>query len=313
MQEKNPLYIEFSRPHWNQFCSEIPLAFNEKLFFQAENSNHFISSFSEIKDIYLPLIRLLTSLIQASNNLHSMMKKSGITAHKTPYLIGITGSVAVGKSQMARMIQTLLSHSEEAPQVALINTDGFLYPNAALKKKQIMRRKGFPESYHLSEFIQCLIALKSGKFDLKIPQYSHEIYDILADTWQSLPSQLDVVIVEGLNVLNIPLEQKNPVSSWIISDFFDFTIYVDASISNIKTWYMDRLMTLRAKARTMPKAYFHPFCHFTEIESKKIAEKTWKEINEVNLIENILPFKHRANLILQKGNDHAVEKIWLRR
>jgi type I pantothenate kinase len=266
----------------------------------------------EIIQIYLPLSRLLNFYVMAAHQLYAVTDRflhSDI--RKVPFIIGIAGSVAVGKSTTARVLQKLLSLWEGHPQVELVTTDGFLYPNKVLEERGLLNRKGFPESYDARRLIGFLADLKSGKPKVSSPVYSHLYYDVQKsqEHWIEQP---DIVILEGINVLQAgrPTDKASRV---FVSDFFDFSIYVDASEAYIEKWYVERFQALKETAFRNPGSYFHRFAHLSEEESRKMAKKIWQEINAPNLIENILPTRNRAKLILKKGPDHFVEEVWLRK
>ena len=270
-------------------------------------------SLSEVVDIYMPLTQLLHVYITASQDLYGLTS-SFLTqnALKTPYLIGLAGSVAVGKSTTARLLQALLSRWPYHRKVALVTTDGFLWPNRLLEERGLMQRKGFPESYNLDALKQFVSDLKAGRSQLRIPVYSHHIYDIVPDLSQVI-DQPDIVIIEGLNILQTG---KNPGGNRphvFISDYFDFTIYVDARISLIRQWYIDRFLTFYRKAQQDTSSFFSRFAQLTESEARLHASRIWKTINEVNLRENILPTRERARLILKKGAGHSVQSVYLRK
>lgn len=273
----------------------------------------------EIIQIYLPLSRLLTFYIKATEELYAVTDKflhASIT--KVPFIIGIAGSVAVGKSTTARVLKRLLSLWPGHPKVELVTTDGFLYPNRVLEQKGLLNRKGFPESYNTRKLIRFLADLKSGKPKVSAPVYSHLYYDVMEgeEHWIERP---DIIIFEGINVLQAAGHSlkrggmQGKFSSVFVSDFFDFSIYVDAEVSHIERWYVERFETLKRTAFKDPASYFHRFAKLSPEESKAMAKEIWHEINEPNLIENILPTRNRATLILKKGPDHFVEEVWLRK
>lgn len=305
-------YLQFSRDTWRKFRKETPLTLTENDLATLHGQIEEVS-LDEIADIYLPLSRLLNLYVAATQELYQVTGKFlGHSGPKVPYIIGIAGSVAVGKSTTSRILQALLSRWQNHPHIALVTTDGFLYPNAILQQRDLMNRKGFPESYDLPKLIEFLTDLKSGKSHLHVPIYSHHEYDIVPDKYEII-DRPDIVIVEGLNVLQVSplkLEQKPRT---FVSDFFDFSIYVDAQTSIIKEWFMQRFKLFRQKAKNDPKAYFYHFANISEQEAYDFAEQVWTEINEKNLNENILPFRERANLILVKDKNHAVEKVYLRK
>ena len=305
-------YLEFSRDTWRGFRANTPLTLSEEDLVQLKGHNEPVSLL-EVADIYLPLSRLLNLYVAATQDLYKVTTRFlGHPEPKVPYIIAVAGSVAVGKSTTARILQALLSRWQNHPQVALVTTDGYLYPNAVLEERKLMNRKGFPESFNLPALIEFLTALKAGKPNLKVPVYSHHHYDILPDTYQTV-DRPDIVIIEGLNVLQTAFQLSAKQPQWLVSDFFDFSIYVDADPEILKSWYLQRFLTFRNKARFDPQAFFHQFAQWPETQVLAFAQNIWTEINEKNLRANILPFKRRARLILAKGQDHAVERVFLRK
>jgi type I pantothenate kinase len=269
----------------------------------------------EITQIYVPLSRLLNLYVTAAQGLHAATNSFlGSQVHKVPYIIGIAGSVAVGKSTTARVLQRLLAAWPNHPRIALVTTDGFLYPNRVLEQKDIMNRKGFPESYDIRRLIQFLASVKSGKGKVTAPVYSHLEYDILPNELQTIESP-DIVIVEGVNVLQVrprqPQVQREPAI--FVSDFFDFSIYVDAEEKDLQEWYVERFKSLRRTAFQNPDSYFHRYAHLSDAESEDFARGIWNEINKPNLELNIMPTRFRASLILEKGSHHFVQSLKLRK
>lgn len=257
--------------------------------------------------------RLLNLYVAATQNLHSVTDTFlGNNAAKVPYIIGVAGSVAVGKSTGARILRALLARWPNHPKVDLITTDGFLFPNAVLEERGIMHRKGFPESYDQRRLVRFLDDVKSGVPSVGAPVYSHTVYDILTGELQMV-EQPDIVIVEGLNVLQTSAIRGARPIPLFVSDFFDFSIYVDAEVKDIESWYVERFLTLRDTIFRNSDSYFHRYAHLTTEEAIDTARDIWRQINQLNLVENILPTRERAHLILRKGEDHSVQEIWLRK
>lgn len=264
----------------------------------------------EIEDIYFPLAHLLNIMIQETKQVHvnvnGFLQKH---TQKLPFIIGIAGSVAVGKSTTARVLQKVLSMLPGKPKVDLVTTDGFLYPNATLIERGLLNRKGFPESYDTKLLLNFLAAMKSGEECFEVPMYSHVEYDILKDRKQ-LVHQPDILIVEGINVLQVNSTTGNNI---FVSDYFDYAIYVDANETDIMDWYINRFESLRATSFQNPDSYFHRFANMNAEESLAMATNIWNEINKPNLTENILPTRYRADLILEKGSHHFVKNVKVRK
>ena len=300
-------YLSFDRDEWADLRAATPLTIRERDLEALRGINENID-LDEVAAIYLPLTRLLNLYVSATQNLHKVSATFlGAMAPKVPYVIGIAGSVAVGKSTFARILQALLARWPEHPRVDLITTDGFLFPNAILEDRGIMNRKGFPESYDTKNLLQFLRNLKSGAPSAIAPVYSHVVYDIV-ESEQVTVSQPDIVILEGLNVLQVGSEANE-----FVSDYFDFSIYIDALESDIETWYIERFQALRETVFRDPNSFFQHYAHLTDEQAVELARGIWREINGKNLVENIEPTKSRASLIVKKGSDHRVTNVHLRR
>jgi type I pantothenate kinase len=268
---------------------------------------------TEVEEIYLPLSRLLSFYVAATQRLfHAQQNFLGTEDAKMPYIIGVAGSVAVGKSTTARVLQALLARWPNVPKVDLVTTDGFLYPNAILAREGLMERKGFPESYDLSALLHFLSDIKAGRRPARAPVYSHLIYDVMPNQWIEV-DRPDILIVEGLNVLQTGAPPKDGKAIPYVSDFFDFSIYLDADEDVLRAWYVDRFLTLRGTAFRDPKSYFHRYATLSDEEAVETAVAIWTRINLLNLNENILPTRQRADLILKKVESHLVEEVALRR
>ena len=304
-------YVELTRDDWARLRESTPLTLSETDLDRLRGVNDPVSV-DEVAQIYLPLSRLLNLRVAATQELHAATARFlGTSGSRPPFIIGIAGSVAVGKSTTARVLKALLAHWLDHPRVDLVTTDGFLLPNAVLEERGLMRRKGFPESYDLRTLVQFVADVKAGVAEVRAPVYSHTRYDIVDGEWQVV-RQPDILILEGLNVLQTgPLRPAAPQRVFV-SDFFDFSVYVDADVSEIETWYVERFMTLRETIFRDPASYFHHYAELSADEAREVARGIWRSINLVNLRENILPTRERAHLILDKGSDHEVQRIRLR-
>ena len=267
----------------------------------------------EVVDIYLPLSQLLNFYVEASQELHGETENFlGKGEGKVPFIVGLAGSVAAGKSTTARVLQALLARWSSHPRVELVPTDGFLLPNAVLEERGLMARKGFPESFDLPKLLKFLGDVKSGRGSVQVPVYSHLVYDVLSDKMLDI-EQPDVVIVEGLNVLQPASLPKGGEAVPFVSDFLDFSIYIDAAEDLVEAWYVERFLRLRQTAFRDPASYFHRYSKLSETQARETGLSIWREINLINLKENILPTRKRADLILHKGADHAVDSVAIRK
>ncbi len=306
-------YHFFSSEEWSRFRADTPLTLTGDEVKRLRSIGDPID-LKEVRRIYLSLSRLLSAHVESSQILFEQRNRflSLSDVAKTPFVIGIAGSVAVGKSTTARILKELLRRWPSSPKVDLITTDGFLYPNAVLQKRNLMQRKGFPESYDTGALLRFLSAIKAGQPNVKAPCYSHLVYDVLPDEFK-IVDRPDILIFEGINVLqsrHLPADGKIVP---MVSDFFDFSIYIDAEESLIRNWYVHRFMNLRETAFRDPNSYFHRYASITEEEALATAEGLWKNINLKNLRQNILPTRPRADLILQKGTNHLIEQVALRK
>jgi type I pantothenate kinase len=306
-------YRFFSAERWAGFRADTPLTLTEDEVRRLSSLNDPVD-LDEVRRIYLSLSRLLSAHVEASQLLFHQRKVFFNTGDvvKTPFIIGIAGSVAVGKSTTARILQELLGRWPSSPKVDLVTTDGFLYPNEVLRGENIMDRKGFPQSYDVGQLLRFLSAIKSGEPDVRAPVYSHLTYDVVPGEYV-LIDRPDILIFEGINVLQTRDLPPDGRAVPVVSDFFDFSIYIDADEDLIHTWYIDRFMRLRETAFRNPQSFFHRYSQLSEDAARAIGESLWASINLKNLRENIVPTRPRADLILRKGADHLVEEVALRK
>jgi type I pantothenate kinase len=304
-------FLTFSRDEWAERRNNTPLTLSNSDLATLRGLNDVLSM-DEVVDIYLPLSRLLSLYVGATRELHrATYTFLGNHAARVPFVIGLAGSVAVGKSTTSRILQALLARWPDHPAVDLVTTDGFLFPNAVLEARGLMSRKGFPESYDRGRLVRFLAAVKSGAPEAHAPVYSHQRYDIVEGETQVV-RQPDIVIVEGLNVLQAP-PARGTEHQVFASDFFDFSIYVDADERDIEQWYVERFLKLRDTVFRDPSSYFHKYASLSETEARQVAARIWHEINGVNLRDNIAPTLGRAHLVLFKGPHHFVQQVQLRR
>jgi type I pantothenate kinase len=305
-------YRVFSRAEWAALREDTPMTLTPDEVTRLRSLNDRLDM-AEVEDIYLPLSRLLSLYVVATQRLFRAQQGFlGTEDAKMPYVIGVAGSVAVGKSTTARVLQALLARWPNVPKVDLVTTDGFLYPNAVLEREGLMEKKGFPESYDLPALLRFLSDVKAGRRPARAPIYSHLVYDVVPNHWVEV-DRPDILVVEGLNVLQTGRLPKDGSAIPFVSDFFDFSVYIDADEEVLKTWYVDRFLTLRGTAFRDPKSYFHRYAKLTDKEAVDTASAIWSDINLVNLHENILPTRQRADLILKKATSHLVEEVALRK
>ncbi len=301
-------FNEISRADWAELGNTTDLPLTEAEIQQIRGLGDFLD-IKEVKDVYLPLSRLLNLYVAEHQKLHQATSNFlGSQSGRVPFIIGVAGSVAVGKSTVSRLLKELLSRWDGTPQVELITTDGFLYPNEELEKRGIMHRKGFPESYDRLALLKFVADIKSGAAETTAPVYSHLSYNIVPGETATV-TRPDVLIIEGLNVLQSPGTGQDVA----LSDFFDFKIYVDAATENITEWFLNRFYKLRESAFTNPASYFHRYAEMDVEKALARANEIWSTINLPNLVENILPTRSRATLVLQKGSNHQVERVLLRK
>ena len=307
-QQQLRSYLTFDRPSWSTLRNSVPLTLTEAELKGLRGINEAIS-LEEVRDIYLPLSRLVNLYVKSRQDRRKVIGEFLGQKDNIPFLIGIAGSVAVGKSTTARILQALLDRWSAHPKVALVTTDGFLYSNNELEKRNIMHRKGFPESYDVRKLIRFISDVKSGKRQVQAPVYSHVTYDILPNQHRVI-DQPDILILEGLNVL-----QANPADDYgvrrYVSDYLDFSIYVDADVKQLEQWYIQRFLDFRKGAFSDPNSYFNHYANLSDEEAIRIAKEIWRTINLVNLKDNILHTRDKADLILQKGASHRMEQVLL--
>ncbi|KQQ51936.1 type I pantothenate kinase [Plantibacter sp. VKM Ac-2880] len=301
-------YVEIDRAEWARLAPETSTPLSETEVVQIRGLGDRLDM-REVEEVYVPLSRLLSLYAKGTQDLgRATSRFLGDQALRTPFVIGVAGSVAVGKSTIARLLRELLSRWPDTPHVELVTTDGFLYPNEELQRRGIMDRKGFPESYDRRALLRFITAVKSGAAEVRAPFYSHLRYDIIP-TAQVVVRRPDVLIVEGLNVL----QPAATASGLAISDLFDFSIYVDARTRDIESWYVDRFMALKRGAFSNPNSFFNVFAELSDEEAADQARGFWRSINEPNLVDNIRPTRSRAKLVLRKDSDHTVSSVLLRK
>ena len=305
-------YHRFTKEEWSRLRADEPMTLDAA---DVERLRALNDPFSmeEAEQIYLPLSRLISFYVEATQALHdASLRFLGTTDGRVPYIIGVAGSVAAGKSTTARVLRALLQRWPSSPKVDLVTTDGFLFSNAELEERGLMDRKGFPESYNRTRFIKFLSDIKSGRPEVAVPVYSHLVYDLVPGD-QVLVDRPDILIVEGLNILQPGELPRTGRPIVFASDFIDFSIYLDADERDLKTWFMQRFSRLRETAFTDPRSFFHRFSQMSEKEAMEFGLWAWDSINLPNLVDNILPTRSRADLILHKGADHAIDRVELRK
>ena len=305
-------YVDLTRAEWSALRERTPLPLTAQEVERLRGLGDQID-LDEVRDVYLPLSRLLNLYVGATTGLRGALNTClGAAQRGTPFVIGEAGSVAVGKSTTARVLKALLARWPEHPRVELVTTDGFLHPNAELERRGLMNRKGFPESFDTARLLNFLHEVKSGRARVEAPVYSHFHYDIIPGQ-TTIIDRPDILIVEGLNVLQPARMPKDGEAIPFVSDFFNFSIYMDADPKVIEEWYVTRFMRLRQTAFRDPAAYFHRYAKLTPDGAREQALEIWRSVNEKNLYENIIPTRQRARLILRKGPDHQIENVALRR
>jgi type I pantothenate kinase len=305
-------YQTLSREQWANLRADTPMTLTAEEVTRLR-SLHDRLDMKEVEEIYLPLSRLLSLYVAATQRLFIVQQHFlGTADTKVPYIVGVAGSVAVGKSTTARVLQALLARWPNVPKVDLVTTDGFLYPNAILEREGLMDKKGFPESYDLPTLLRFLADVKAGLRPVRAPIYSHLVADVVPNLWIEV-DRPDILIVEGLNVLQAGNLPKDGKAIPFVSDFFDFSVYIDADEDVLHEWYVHRFLTLRGTAFRDPKSYFHRYAQLSDEEATETATSIWNRVNLANLRENILPTRQRADLILKKSASHRVEQVALRR
>ena len=305
-------FVELDRQTWSRLAAQMEQPLNEEDIVRLRGLGDPLDM-KEIREVYLPLSRLLHLYVEAAGQLHAATTTFlGEQTQRTPFVIGVAGSVAVGKSTIARVLREMLRRWPGTPNVELITTDGFLYPLAELKRRQLLERKGFPESYDRRSLLRFVSEVKGGAEEVRAPWYSHVTYDIVPEK-EVVVRRPDVLIVEGLNVLAPARPRHDGRQGLAVSDFFDFSIYVDAKTAYIEEWYVDRFRRLQSTAFAQPESYFHRYASLSPTEAESTARDIWKRINEPNLEENVLPTRGRAQLVLSKDADHSIRRMLLRK
>ncbi|MFT3875552.1 MAG: type I pantothenate kinase [Propioniciclava sp.] len=305
-------YVLADRRMWADLAGQMPLQLTEEALRRARSRADFIDM-STVEQVYLPLAELINLYVMHTGHLYrSTHEYLGLSERRTPFVIGVAGSVAVGKSTTSRLLEALLAQLPGRPRVSLVTTDGFLLPNAELERRGLMQRKGFPESYDRQALLRFVMDVKSGIEEVSAPVYSHLVYDIVPGE-RVVVHRPDILIVEGLNVLQPARARQDGSLSLAVSDFFDFSVYVDADENDLRSWYLTRFMRLRETAFTDPRSYFTRYASLDADAALAYAEQVWDTINRPNLVENILPTRGRATAILRKDAQHDIEWIRIRK
>jgi type I pantothenate kinase len=306
------MYEKFNREQWSKLRANMPMEISGEDLDSLRGLNDPVS-LDEVEAIYLPLGRLLNIHIAMATGLVRVKDSFlGRPSHRPTYVIAVTGSVAVGKSTFSRVLAEVLSRWADRPAVELVTTDGFLYPNRELEERGLMERKGFPESYDLRLMLDFMIGLRQGAPTLKVPVYSHDDYDIVPNEFLEV-ERPEILILEGLNLLQLNLLKGLPSPKIFASDMIDFSIYVDADESHVREWYLERFMLLKRTAFRNPRSFFHRYAEMDDAKAKAFATDIWERINLVNLVSNVAPTRERAQVVMQKGPDHLVQEVWLRK
>jgi type I pantothenate kinase len=312
--ERDPYgpYVCRTRDEWAKLTDSLPVHVTEEMVRAARSSQDTID-LDQVRQVYAPLTELISLYVRHTGGLYETTHDFlDLAEHRTPFVIGVAGSVSVGKSTTSRLLRELLSQTPGHPHVDLITTDGFLYPNRVLADRGLMQRKGFPESYDRAALLQFVMDVKSGAEEVSAPVYSHLIYDIVPGE-RIVVRRPQILIVEGLNVLQPPRRRMDGFLSLAVSDFFDFSVYVDAAAHDLRRWYVERFMMLRATAFQDPRSYFRRYADLDAEQAQETAARIWDTINGPNLASNILPTRGRATVILRKGPGHDIEWVRIRK